>query len=52
MAIGGVDPAGQDMTLHVGQKLAFTPIDVLAAVQPPVFKDARGEPHALAIETD
>ena len=52
MAIGRVDPTSQDASLYVVHYLASTPIDVLATVQAPVFKDAWREPHALAIKAD
>ena len=50
--VGRMDPASQNAALYIGQNPTFTAIDVLAPLDAPVLKDARGEAHALAIEAD
>lgn len=49
VAVGRVDVAGKNASLHIGDNLPFAPVNVLAAVGAPVLKNARGQLDALAV---
>ena len=49
--VGRMDPASQNAALYIGQNRPFTAIDVLAPVDAPVLKDARGEALWLSRQT-